>query len=68
MRTTGLLEALQKREIAFSAGVKLSKTIRTLIEQIPDQDWVTVADYPDGEEAQLAETVLRYGYAPSTGR
>jgi hypothetical protein len=54
-----LMNVLQKRGIAFSVGVKLSNTIRALIEQIPDGDWVTVADYPQGGEAQIAETVLK---------
>ena len=39
--------------------MKLSKTIRALIEQIPETDWVTVSDYPDGGEAQVAETTLK---------
>lgn len=50
-----LFAELAKRGIAFSIGVKLSKTIRALIEQIPETAWVTVADYPDGGEAQVAE-------------
>ncbi len=54
-----LLAELDKRGIRFSIGVKLSKTIRALIEQIPETDWVTVADYPDGGEAQVAETTLK---------
>ena len=43
----------------FSIGVKLTKTIRALIEQIPESDWVTVADYPEDGEAQIAETELK---------
>jgi hypothetical protein len=54
-----LFGELAKRGIAFSIGVKLSKTIRALIEQIPESAWVTVCDYPDGGEAQVAETVLK---------
>jgi hypothetical protein len=54
-----LFAELAKRGIAFSIGVKLSKTIRTLIEQIPETAWVTVGDYPDGGEAQVAETTLK---------
>ena len=34
-------------------------TIRALIDQIPETDWVTVADYPDSGEAQIAETKLK---------
>lgn len=54
-----LMAELNKRGIAFSIGVKLSKTIRALIEQIPETAWQTVTDYPDGGQAQVAETELK---------
>jgi hypothetical protein len=54
-----LFKELDARGIEFSIGVKLTKTIRALIEQIPETAWVTVADYPEGGEAQLAETELK---------
>jgi Transposase DDE domain group 1 len=54
-----LFGELDARGVKFSIGVKQSPTIRALIEQIPDTDWVTVADYPDGGEAQIAETRLK---------
>ena len=54
-----LFTELNHRGIEFSIGVKLTKTIRALIEQIPETAWVTVADYPDGGEAQVAETKLK---------
>ena len=54
-----LFAELAKRGIVFSIGVKLSKTIRALIEQIDETAWVTVADYPDGGQAQVAETQLK---------
>ena len=54
-----LMGELAKRGIFFSIGVKLSKTIRALIEQIPETAWMTVADYPDGGQAQVAETQLK---------
>ncbi|HEY6784243.1 MAG TPA: IS1380 family transposase [Gemmatimonadales bacterium] len=53
-----LFKELAKRGIFFSIGVKLSKTIRALIEQIPETAWVTVTDYPEGGQAQVAETEL----------
>ena len=49
---------LDRQGIEFSIGVKQSKTIKALIAQIPDTDWVQVADYPDTGEAQIAETRL----------
>ena len=53
-----LMRALDRQGVEFSIGVKQSKTIRALIDQIPETDWVTVADYPDTGEAQIAETRL----------
>jgi hypothetical protein len=49
---------LDRRGIEFSIAVKQSKTIQLLIEQIPESDWVTIADYPEGGEAQIAEAQL----------
>ena len=51
-------KALDRQGVEFSIGVKQSKTIRALIAVIPDTDWVTVEDYPDTGEAQIAETML----------
>jgi Transposase DDE domain group 1 len=52
-------KALDTREIEFSIGVKQSKTIRKLIAVIPEENWVTIEDYPDTGEAQIAETTLK---------
>ena len=54
-----LFKILAARGIEFSIGVKLTKTIRALIEEIDESEWVTVWDYPDGGEAQVAETCLK---------
>jgi hypothetical protein len=51
-------KALDRQGVEFSIGVKQSKTIRALIEEIPNTDWIPVADYPEGGEAQIAETRL----------
>jgi hypothetical protein len=53
-----VMKALDARGIEFSIGVKQSKTIRALIDQIPEHAWVTIADYPDTGEAQIADTQL----------
>jgi len=53
-----LMRELARRGIAFSIGVKQSKTIRALIAAIPEENWVTIADYPDTGQAQIAETTL----------
>jgi hypothetical protein len=49
---------LDRRGVEFSIGVKQSNTTRALIEQIPETDWVTITDYPDTGQAQIAETRL----------
>ena len=53
-----LMRELARRGIEFSIGVKQSKAIRALIDQIPETAWVTIADYPDTGQAQIAETML----------
>ena len=53
-----LFRTLDARGIEFSITVKHSTKIQRLIGQIPETDWVTVADYPEGGEAQVAETQL----------
>src|SRR3954469_25207910 len=37
---------------AYSIGVRQQKHIKAAITAIPEQDWQTLADYPDGGEAQ----------------
>jgi Transposase DDE domain group 1 len=54
-----LMKILHARGIAFSIGVKQSPTIKLLIAAIPESDWVTIADYPETGEAQLAEIQLK---------
>jgi Transposase DDE domain group 1 len=53
-----LMRTLDARGIEFSIGVKQSKTIRALIDQIPESDWITITDYPETGHAQIAETQL----------
>ncbi len=53
-----LMRTLDRLNVEFSIGVKQSKTIRALIAEIPKTDWVTIADYPDTGQAQIAETTL----------
>jgi hypothetical protein len=53
-----LMAELARRGVEFSIGVKQSQTIRALIDQIPETDWVTITDYPDTGQAQIAETQL----------
>jgi Transposase DDE domain group 1 len=54
-----LMKVLDARGIEFSIGVKQSPTIKQLIAEIPEENWVTIENYPDTGEAQLAETTLK---------
>ncbi len=54
-----LMKVLHARGVEFSIGVKISPTIAKLIDAIPEADWVTIADYPETGEAQIAETTLK---------
>jgi hypothetical protein len=53
-----LMRALARQGVEFSIGVKQSKTVRALIAAIPETDWITVQDYSETGEAQIAETRL----------
>ncbi|HEX7462878.1 MAG TPA: IS1380 family transposase [Dermatophilaceae bacterium] len=53
-----LFKAFDARGVEFSIGVKQRKTVRALIDLIDEDAWVTLADYPEGGEAQIAETKL----------
>ena len=39
----------------YSIGVRMIKTVRAAVEEIDEQDWQRI-DYPQGGEAQIAET------------
>jgi hypothetical protein len=54
-----LMRTLDRRGVEFSVTVKQSPTVKTLIEQIPETAWRTVADYPPRGEAQVAETTFK---------
>ncbi len=53
-----LMAELTRRGVEFSIGVKQSKTIRAQVAEIPEDAWVTISDYPDRGEAQIAQTTL----------
>jgi hypothetical protein len=57
-----VMRLLDRRGVEFSIAVKQHKTIRSVIDQIPETDWAAVKDYPDTGEAQVAE-----GQHPGTG-
>ncbi len=50
---------LDRQGVEFSIAVEQSTQVRALIDEIPENDWVTITDYPDSGEAQIAETKLK---------
>jgi hypothetical protein len=52
---TKVFELLEKTGWQYSIGVRNIKKIRAAIEAIAEDAWTTI-DYPDGGEAQIAET------------
>ena len=54
-----LFTTLDRQGVEFSIGVEQSTQVRALIDEIPENDWVTITDYPDSGEAQIAETKLK---------
>jgi len=53
-----LMRTLDREGVEFSIGVKQSKHVRALIAAIPEENWITIEDYPDTGQAQIAETTL----------
>ena len=54
----GLFAWLRSEAIAYSIGVRLQKHVREAIDAIDGGAPITLADYPDTGEAQIAETTL----------
>ncbi len=55
---TKVFARLERAGWTYSIGVRMTAPVRELVEQIPDECWTTIADYPDTGEAQIAETAL----------
>ena len=53
-----LFTTFDARGVEFSIGVKQRKPIRALIDLIDETAWITLTDYPEDGEAQIAETKL----------
>jgi hypothetical protein len=53
-----LFAGLDAEGVEFSIGVRLQKHVAELIEQIPEEQWRPLADYPDSGVAEIAETTL----------
>jgi len=53
-----IMARLQAAGWTYSIGVRQQKHIKTAITAIPEADWQILEDYPDGGEAQIAQTML----------
>jgi hypothetical protein len=53
-----IMARLQAAGWTYSIGVTQQKHIKAAVAAIPEQDWQPLEDYPDGGEAQIAQTML----------
>ncbi len=53
-----IMARLQQAGWTYSIGVRQQPHVKAAIAAIPDQGWLTLADYPQGGEAQIAQTML----------
>jgi DDE family transposase len=51
-----LMRRLEKAGWLYSISIRVQKGVSDAIAQIPEADWITLEDYPEGGEAQIAET------------
>jgi hypothetical protein len=45
----------------FSIGIRMTKGIGALVDEIAESDWTRVEDYPQPGQAQIAETDTVFG-------
>ena len=53
-----IMARLERCGWTYSIGVRQQKHIKAAVAAIPEQDWQTLPDYPEGGEAQIAQTML----------
>jgi hypothetical protein len=53
-----IMARLEAAGWSYSIGVRQQKHVKAAIATIPEQDWQTLEDYPEGGEAQIAQTML----------
>ena len=58
-----LIETLSRLGVRWSVTVPITQQVRALVDAIDDQAWVPI-DYPEGGEAQVAETTYVAGSGP----
>ncbi|HVX33064.1 MAG TPA: IS1380 family transposase [Solirubrobacterales bacterium] len=52
------MERLDEAGWRYSIGVRMQRHVTAAIEEIGEEEWTPLADYPAGGEAQIAETTL----------
>ena len=55
---TNIMARLHAAGWSYSIGIRLQKHVKAVIAAIPEPDWQTLEDYPEGGEAQIAQTML----------
>jgi hypothetical protein len=55
---TKIMARLQRAGWTYSIGVRQQPHVKAAIAAIPEPDWQPLADYPEGGEAQIAQTML----------
>jgi hypothetical protein len=53
-----LFERLERAGWLYSIGVRMTAPVAALVAEIAEDAWMTIDDYPDTSEAQIAETTL----------
>ena len=53
-----IMARLQTAGWTYSIGVRQQPHVKAAIAAIPEHDWQTLEDYPEGGEAQIAQTML----------
>ena len=53
-----IMARLQQAGWTYSIGVRQQPHVKAAIASIPEHDWQTLADYPEGGQAQIAQTML----------
>jgi len=53
-----VFERLERAGWQYSIGVRMIKTVSAAVAAIDEHAWITIDDYPDDGEAQIAETTI----------
>jgi Transposase DDE domain group 1 len=56
---TKVFARLERAGWQYSIGVRMQKGIRKAVEQVDENVWQTIENYPEEGEAQIAETAVR---------